>query len=297
MTWVVRAIRSVGGVVRLRSVTFPSSTMHDRDEIWVAKGRRRAGDGPDRRRPRQPRAPHGKAQFGWFEARRMRLSVRTRAQNALSRDVPRPECAFPSRRGAREVWGNPPPGCGALWRMSQLGKCARATPPPGCGVGCAGVRKSRLGVWSHGKAHSEALWPSHLTKNRTLQPVPHQKPQFGWSEARRMRLSVRTRAQNALFRKMRFSSPAQTSSHLTEKRTLSQPPHGKPHSGPAASRKSAFCPAASPKTTLCPRLASLNMVPRRPRLTHCQGSGAQSARSRRCHSRGSRPWVCLRCPG
>ena len=38
------------------------------------------------------------------------------------------ECAFPSRRGAREVWGNPPPGCGALWRMAQLGKCARATP-------------------------------------------------------------------------------------------------------------------------------------------------------------------------
>ena len=45
--------------------------------------------------PRQPGAPHGKAQFGWSEARRMRLSVRTRAQNALSRDVPRPECAFP----------------------------------------------------------------------------------------------------------------------------------------------------------------------------------------------------------
>ena len=38
------------------------------------------------------------------------------------------ECAFPSRRGAREVWSNPPPGCGALWRMAQLGKCARATP-------------------------------------------------------------------------------------------------------------------------------------------------------------------------
>ena len=33
------------GVARLRSVTFSSSTMHDRDEIWVAKGRRRAGDG------------------------------------------------------------------------------------------------------------------------------------------------------------------------------------------------------------------------------------------------------------
>ena len=190
------------GVVRLRSVTFSSSTMHDRDEIWVAKGRRRAGDGdgPDRRRPRQPRAPHqkphsgpatsrktalwprqlraphGKAQFGWSEARRMRLSVRTRAQNALFRDVPRPECAFPSRRGAREVWGNPPARLRGTMENASTGQMRSSNPPPGCGVGCAGVRKSRLGVWSHGKAHSEALWPSHLTKNRTLQPVPHQKP-------------------------------------------------------------------------------------------------------------------------
>ena len=203
--------------------------MHNRDEIWVAKGRRRAGDGPDspgrltKNRtlvqpphgkphsapatsrktalwPRQPRAPHGKAQFGWSEARRMRLSVRTRAQNALSRDVPRPVRAFPSRRGAREVWGNPPARLRGTMENASTGQMRSSNPPPGCGVGCAGVRKSRLGVWSHGKAHSEALWPSHLTKNRTLQPVPHQKPQFGWSEARRMRLSVRTRAQNALFR-------------------------------------------------------------------------------------------------
>ena len=200
MTWVVRAIRSSGGVARPRSVIFSPSTMHDRDEIWVAKGRRRAGDGPDRRQSRQPRAPHGKAQFGWFEARRMRLSVRTRAQNALSRDVPRPECAFPSRRGAREVWGNPPARLRGTMENVSTGQMRSSNPPPGCGVGCAGVRKSRLGVWSHGKAHSEALWPSHLTKNRTLQPVPHQKPQFGWSEARRTRLSVRTRAQSALFR-------------------------------------------------------------------------------------------------
>ena len=32
-------------VARLRSVAFSSSSMHNRDEIWVAKGRRRAGDG------------------------------------------------------------------------------------------------------------------------------------------------------------------------------------------------------------------------------------------------------------
>jgi len=31
---------------------------------------------------------------------------------------------------------------------------------------------------------------------------------------------------------MRFSSPAQTSSHLTEKRILAPVPHGKPHSVP-----------------------------------------------------------------
>ena len=178
MTWAVRAIRSSGGVARLRSVAFSSSTMHDRDEIWVAKGRRRAGDGPDRRQPRQPRAPHGKAQFGRSEARRMRFSVRTRAQNALSRDVPRPECAFPSRRGAQEVWGNPPPGCGALWRMPQLGKCARATPRQAAGWvarGFAGLglefgltEKRILKPSGPATSPKTALCSQCPTKNRSL---------------------------------------------------------------------------------------------------------------------------------
>ena len=62
-----------------------------------------------------------------------------------------------------------------------------------------------------------------------------------------MRFPVTSRGQNALFRKMRFSSPAQTSSRLTEKRILHSPldrggtkrrtlqpaPHQKPHSAPA----------------------------------------------------------------
>lgn len=39
--------------------------------------------------------PHGKAQFGWFEDRRVRLSVRTRSQSALFRRMPHAECAFP----------------------------------------------------------------------------------------------------------------------------------------------------------------------------------------------------------
>ena len=42
--------------------------------------------------------------------------------------------------------------------------------------------------------------------------------------------AITSRGQNALFRRMRFSSPGQTSSRLTEKRTLQPEPHGKPHS-------------------------------------------------------------------
>ena len=143
--------------------------------------------------PRQPRAPHGKAQFGRSEARRMRFSVRTRAQNALFRHV-----AAPGRCGA-----TPPPGCGALWRMSQLGKCARATPRQAVGWVARGF--ANLGL-EFGLTEKRILKPSGPATSRKTalwprQPrVPHGKAQFGRSEARRMRLSVRTRAQNALSR-------------------------------------------------------------------------------------------------
>ena len=55
-----------------------------------------------------------------------------------------------------------------------------------------------------------------------------------------MHFSVRDRAQNALFRRVRFSSPAQTWSHLTQRRILRRRPHGKPHSATATSRKTAL---------------------------------------------------------
>ena len=45
------------------------------------------------------------------------------AQNAPFRHV--------AAREARDQ--NPPPGCGALWKMAQLGKCARATPRQAAG--------------------------------------------------------------------------------------------------------------------------------------------------------------------
>ena len=39
------------------------------------------------------------------------------------------ECAFRSRRRPGGVGRDPPPDCGVLWKMAQLGKRARATPP------------------------------------------------------------------------------------------------------------------------------------------------------------------------
>ena len=54
----------------------------------------------------------------------------------------------------------------------------------------------------------------------------------------RLRFSVRRRGQTALFRKVRFFSPAQTPASLTEKRSLSRYPHVKAHSVRRTSRKS-----------------------------------------------------------
>ena len=67
------------------------------------------------------------------------------AQNALFRYIT-----------AREAWGaTPPPACGALWKVAQLGKCARATPrqaagglrrgPAGPGLGPDCTEKRSLG--------------------------------------------------------------------------------------------------------------------------------------------------------
>ena len=96
-----------------------------------------------------------------------------------------------------------------------------------------------------------ALCPDALTQKRTLRQRSHGKPHSGGSEDLRVRLSVRASyrmrfsvrhgLQNALFRRVRFSSPGQTSSCLTQKRILPRRPHAKTHSAQTASRKNAFC--------------------------------------------------------
>ena len=71
--------------------------------------------------------PHGKAQSAAPMLRRMRFSV----TSPLGGRGAQPPASL---RGTMENGptgqmrsSNPPPGCGALWEMAQLGKCARAT--------------------------------------------------------------------------------------------------------------------------------------------------------------------------
>ena len=57
----------------------------------------------------------------------------------------RADCAFPSRCRPGGVGRNPPPACGALWKMGQLGKCARATPRQAAGGLRRGLQASAVG--------------------------------------------------------------------------------------------------------------------------------------------------------
>ena len=140
--------------------------------------------------------PHGEAQPAAPMSRRMRLSVRGYPQSALFRDPGHPKCAFPLRRRPGGAGRNPPPACGALWKVAQLGKCARATPRQAAG----GLRRGPAGV---------GLGPDR-TEKRSLRVGPHGKAQCAWLLAYRMRLLVRRAdrvrfsvtptSQNALFR-------------------------------------------------------------------------------------------------
>ena len=89
------------------------------------------------------------------------------------------------------------------------------------------TKRRTLGGRRHGKPHFAC--------------GPHQKAHSACGRSGRVRLSVRVRAQNALFRRICFSLPAQTRRRLTENRTLHPSPHGKAQSAPATSRKTALC--------------------------------------------------------
>ena len=63
-------------------------------------------------------------------------------------------------------------------------------------------------------------------------------------------VAVASLVQNALFRRVRFSSPAQTWSHLTQRRILRRRSHVKAQSAPATSRKGALCATARMQNAL-----------------------------------------------
>ena len=101
--------------------------------------------------------------------------------------------------------------------VAAPGKCG-ATPPPACGAACARVRKSRFEF----DLTEKRTLPTGGVQNALFRDPNLPECAFPSRRDRRMRFSVRVPAQNAPFRRVRFFSPGQTSSHLTEKRTLPQ---------------------------------------------------------------------------
>ena len=50
--------------------------------------------------------------------------------------------------------GQPPARLRGTMENGSTGQMRSSNPPPACGAGCTRVRRSRFGVWPHGKAHS-----------------------------------------------------------------------------------------------------------------------------------------------
>ena len=92
-----------------------------------------------------------------------------------------------------------------------------------------------------GDSRKDALWGCRPHGKAHFACGPHQTAHSATGRLRRVRFSVRDRAQNALFRRVRFSSPAQTWSHLTQRRILRRRSHVKAQSAPGTSQKTALC--------------------------------------------------------
>ena len=157
--------------------------------------------------------PQGGVAFPWRRSRRvrllvrradrMRLSVRQQAQNALFRYV-----AAPRRCGA-----TPPARLRGTMENASTGQMRSSNPPPACGAGCAGTRRSRFGVWPHGKA--QCAW------------LPAHRVRFLVRRADRMRLSVGRRRVCPGEEKRTLRKTALCASDISERRTLGESPSRK----------------------------------------------------------------------
>ena len=110
----------------------------------------------------EPRQPGPQACAGVEFARGLAegcILARRLTERRSLRPSRRADCAFWSRHRPGGVGRDPPPACGALWEVAQLGKRARATPrqagggvapgPAGSGLGPA-ARKGA--IWAEGLA-------------------------------------------------------------------------------------------------------------------------------------------------
>ena len=96
------------------------------------------------------------------------------------------ECAFPSRRRPGGVGRNPPPACGALWKVAQLGKCVRATPRQAAGGVPPG--SASLGLRS-GTSRKSAVWAEGLADGAPwAKPRHHQAVSCGLRRCRKLRV-------------------------------------------------------------------------------------------------------------
>ena len=97
------------------------------------------------------------------------------------------DCAFPSRRRPGGVGRNHPPACGALWKMAQLGKRARATPRQAAG-GCAGDPQAP--AWGLA-ARKDAVWAEGLADGAPWARLGHHEAaSCGLRRCRELRIRV-----------------------------------------------------------------------------------------------------------
>ena len=150
----------------------------------------------------------GRGSGGWPACARPRLSPGVLAQdshrssfcsNNLTEHTPQRGAACGSYVAqtalfrhitVREARGaTPPPACGALWKVAQLGKRARATPRQAAG-GCAGDPQAP--TWGL-TARKDAVWAEGLVDGAPwARPGHHQAASCGLRRCRELRVVAKT---------------------------------------------------------------------------------------------------------
>ena len=120
---------------------------------WAAAHARRPSPAPCGPRP-QGRRRGGTAPGAACSLTEGRISARRLTKRRSLRPPRRTECAFPLHHRPGGVGRDRPPACGALWKVAQLGKRARATTRQAGGWLRQGPQASAWGPAPHGKAQS-----------------------------------------------------------------------------------------------------------------------------------------------